>query len=213
MRANVDVSDHILDWASGLGKKTIRRILLIGSAAEYGMPSQNPVSETSELKPNTFYGLSKVIQTEVAMFYSNYKSVPVIVARTFNLFGLGLPRHLAVGNWEHSIKKAKNGDLISVGNLKAQRDYINIEDAVNDYLIILFFGDIGQIYNVCSGKPVEMKLILERLLEISKKSLSPVEDKSRMKKCDTPLIFGDRTKLEKLYEKIGKNKKKPWMVI
>ena len=55
------------------------RIMLIGSAAEYGIkPKKGPVKENQELNPHTFYGLSKVFQThlmnvrqpiEVIIFY------------------------------------------------------------------------------------------------------------------------------------------------
>ena len=39
-RINVDVSRHILDWSISKGKQIVKRILLIGSSAEYGIPNK-----------------------------------------------------------------------------------------------------------------------------------------------------------------------------
>ena len=130
--ANVLAARNILNALTNAKAQT--RVLLIGSAAEYGMvnPENNPISEEFPLHPISIYGFTKMIQTQLADFYCRAFDSDVVVARTFNLLGPGLSERLFPGRVADQIEKHKKGELqkITVGNLAAIRDYLNIEDAV-----------------------------------------------------------------------------------
>ena len=136
---NVEISHKLLRWAATSGKKIIQKLLLIGSAAEYGEPTKNPVPETANLVPLNFYGLTKKMQSELALLYVKEFSVPVVIARTFNLYGPGISTDLAVGRWSEEIRAAEHNGMILVGNLNTWRDYISINEAVDAYFNILFW--------------------------------------------------------------------------
>ena len=197
-RINVDVSRSILDWSISKGKQIIKRILLIGSSAEYGIPDKNPVSEEAHLAPLSFYGLSKLLQSELALMYVRKYSAPVLIGRTFNLKGKGLSNNLAIGRWEEKIREAKNGGTIYVGNIETWRDYIAIDDALDAYIKILFYGEIGEVYNVCSGVPVKMKTLLLSMIKRSGKELKIKVSKEKKKMHDVTRIVGNREKLESI---------------
>ena len=200
-RINVDVSRHILDWSISSGKQIIKRILLIGSSAEYGIPYKNPVSEEALLAPVNFYGLSKLLQSELAFMYVRRFSAPVLIGRTFNIKGEGQSKNLAIGSWEEKILEAQNGGSISVGNIETWRDYISIDEALDAYIKILFHGEIGEVYNVCTGIPVQMKTLLKDMIKRSGKDLKIKVSEELKKKRDVKIIYGDRRKLEKILEK------------
>ena len=181
------------------GKQIVKRILLIGSSAEYGIPDKNPVSEEANLAPINFYGLSKVLQCELALMYARRFSAPVLIGRTFNLRGKGLNKNLAIGSWE-KILEARNRSTIYVGNIETWRDYISIDEALDAYLKILFYGEIGEVYNVCSGTPVKMESLLLDMIKKSGKDLR-IKVSLELKNHDVKIIFGDRKKLEKILEK------------
>ena len=128
-----------------------RKILLIGSAAEYGLVNSNPVKETSELMPNSYYGLSKVFQTYLSKYYFQNYGIPVVIGRPFNLFGAGSSCKLAAGRFNKIVADANDGDIVKVGNIESKRDYVNIKDAVAYYWGLLEKGVPGEIYNVCTG--------------------------------------------------------------
>jgi len=196
--SNVAISQGILEWAAGPGREIINKVLLIGSAAEYGEPYLNPVSEDAKLEPVNFYGLSKSMQTHLALFYARCRAVPVVIARTFNLYGKGLPSSLAVGRWQRMLDAATSGDSIQVGNLESARDYISIEEAVNQYHVILLKGKVGEVYNVCSGEPVKMRAILESMILNSGKGVLIKSEPSIFKSSDVSCIYGDNTKYKTL---------------
>ena len=198
---NVGISQCILDWSISAGKKVIKRILFIGSAAEYGLPEKNPVSESANLAPLNFYGLSKLMQSELALLYKRRFSAPVLIARTFNLYGEGLNENLAIGYWEKKIRDAKDGESILVGNIETWRDYISIEEATVAYLQILFCGDIGEVYNVCSGVPLKMENILKDMIQKSGKKIKIKITNNLKRQNEVTEIFGDRRKLEKILDR------------
>lgn len=166
-RANVLTTKNILD--SLLASKITCRILLIGSAAEYGAvdPKDNPIHESHPLRPVTVYGLTKVYQSHLMDYYCLAHGLDIVLARTFNLLGKGMSNHLFVGRVYEQIDKYKRGEIlrITVGNLSNKRDYIDIEDAVKHYQAIMAYGTTNEIYNVGSGKPTTIANLLIHLLE------------------------------------------------
>lgn len=137
------------------------RTLLIGSAAEYGLvlPEHNPVSETQPTAPVSVYGLTKRMQAELMAFYHRAYGLPVLLARTFNLVGRGLSPSLLPGRLEREIHRVKSGDAthVELGSLQGQRDFLPMDAAVAAYARILEHGEPGQIYNVGSGHPTELR--------------------------------------------------------
>lgn len=155
--------------ARELGKPP--RILLIGSAAEYGAKdsSELPILETTPPLPASDYGKSKLIQTMIGLQAFQQWGLPVVIARTFNLIGSNMPSHLAPAIFLQQINKVKAGfsDRILTGPLHSQRDFLDIRDAVDAYWRLLECGQPGEIYNVCSGTSTAMNTLLMKMCESS----------------------------------------------
>jgi GDP-4-dehydro-6-deoxy-D-mannose reductase len=173
----------------------VKKVLVIGSAAEYGKVYELPVKENSVHNPVSLYGLSKLMQTFICMYYYNNYGIKMNVARTFNIIGKGVSNKLSVGNFIDQISKASEGDSIKVGNLCAKRDYLYISDVIEAYWEILINGRSGEIYNVCFSKSYSMEDILNNLINSSGKTLRTVTDNTLLKSSDIPDIFGDNSKL------------------
>lgn len=203
---NVEISHNLLDGVLNAGL-TATRILLIGSAAEYGKPRTNPIKETDELRPVSLYGLSKAIQTQLGLFYADTKGMPVVFARTFNITGSGISPMLSVGSFAKQIAEARDGGSIAVGNLGSERDFLPIEEVVRRYAIILLNGKAGLIYNVCSGKPITMKKVVERMISESGKRLRLEIDQARVKAIDVSVVFGDSSRYDELELEIMRSPK------
>lgn len=155
---NVVTTRKILEICKKIGKPT--RVVLIGSAAEYGMvqPDENPVSEERVLRPISTYGLTKSWQTELGYLYASM-GLNVVIARIFNLIGVGLSPALFIGRLHKQIAELNNGErsIIEVGSLLSIRDYISIEDAVNQLLSVSELGKSGNVYHIASGRAVVMR--------------------------------------------------------
>ena len=202
-RQNVAGSKNILDAVVNCNYP-VKKILFIGSAAEYGFPERNPVRETDKALPVSPYGLTKYIQTEVAGYYHRVHNLPVIIARTFNIIGQGLSEALSIGNFLLQIERAENGSTIEVGNLESYRDFLDIEQVVAHYWVLLNHGKSGEIYNVCSGKPAKMEEILRKLIQDAGKDINYLPRKDLLKSNDVSIIYGSNEKLRSLYEDISR---------
>ncbi len=173
-----------------------KKILLIGSAAEYGANSDLPLKENSKLIPIGHYGLSKQLQTNIFDFYKKDKDLNLNLARVFNIVSENMPSSLALGNFANQINNIKSSGNINTGDLSSKRDFLNIEDIVSAILIILFEGKKSEIYNICSGQSWQIKDLLNILIKKSNKSISIIEKKSPINNIDDS--YGSNVKLKSL---------------
>jgi GDP-4-dehydro-6-deoxy-D-mannose reductase len=166
-QSNVTTTRILLDGLVAQGQNDCR-MLVIGSAAEYGRPTARhlPLDETTPLRPTTVYGLTKVFQTHLAQCYAATRGLPVVIVRPFNLIGKGISNRLFIGRLYEQIRGVKAGTLekIVLGDLTDTRDYIDVRDAVGAYLTALENGKTGEVYNVGSGHLVSIERLLQLFL-------------------------------------------------
>lgn len=204
---NVNATRHMLKAVEESALPT--RVVLIGSAAEYGLVSvaENPIFEDRVLRPVSIYGMTKAWQTELAYVHARL-GVNVVVARVFNLIGRGLSERLFIGRVHKQVDELRRGERvrIEVGPLSAVRDYISIDDAITQILAIADYGEAGEVYHVASGQPVTMRELLARDLAAHGLHDSIVvegSDLSNRRGYDVPSIYADISKTAALLKKWG----------
>lgn len=195
LEINVNISHSLLEIIKN-NKIEVKKILFIGSAAEYGIPEKCPIYENSPLRPVNLYGLSKSIQTQIILYYSRNYNINYNLARTFNIIGKNISSSLSIGAFRDRIINAKDGDYILTGNLDSKRDFIDINDVINAYWHILIKGKLNEIYNVCLGESYSIKEVLSILIEASGKSLNPKINPEWVKENEVLDIYGDNSKLK-----------------
>jgi GDP-4-dehydro-6-deoxy-D-mannose reductase len=135
-------------------------LILIGSAAEYGL-SKEPVffRESDDLRPTSIYGISKAMQSSLMpQIIINLPST--IYVRPFNLVGNDMPEHLLFGRVRRELlRKAKSGQAptIEVGFLGDFRDFIEVDKASKILYQLMTNGQFGEIYNIGSGNSVSVR--------------------------------------------------------
>lgn len=201
-RANVLSTKNICDSLVALSLPC--RLLLIGSAGEYGRVTaeDNPIKESHPLNPVSVYGMTKTFQTLVMKYYVSTCSLDIVLARTFNLKGKGLSVRLFIGRLYQQIDDFRKGtiDRIQLGNLSHKRDYLDVQQAVKYYQRIMNAGKAGEIYNVGSGKSVRILDLLEEILKEYHLSMDIVTENTSSipGKLDIADIFADTRKLQKI---------------
>lgn len=202
-RTNVLSTRGLFEAMLEAGRAT--RILIVGSAAEYGSVVNNPVSEEQQLRPRSIYGLTKMFQTELMRYYVAQKGIEAVMARPFNLYGEGVSRSLFIGKVYGEIERYKKGEItkIVLGNLQNRRDYLHVERAVADYQTIMERGERGNVYNVGSGQSVKTADLLNKILSENGIPLDVVEERPdpHPDRFDVQDIYADISRLKQLRAK------------
>lgn len=195
---NVAAAKALLDWVKD--NRTHTRIVVIGSAAEYGRvaPDENPIRESHVLAPVSLYGMTKAWQTQLMGVYQQ-QGVDVVCARIFNLIGPGVSTALFAGRIDEQIRQIRNGQRtrIEIGSLAATRDYLDTGIAAGMVLAIARGGLCGEVYHVASGKPVTMRELLQQQLAragLSTELITEADGFSNHKGYNVPVIYADMTK-------------------
>lgn len=184
------------------------RVVLAGSAAEYGLvsPEENPICEDRLLRPVSVYGLTKSWQTSWGLMCA-HQGQDVVIGRIFNLDGPGLSSRLFVGRIDQQIQEVCRGQRqrIEVGSLSAVRDYISVEDAAHQLVAIAERGQTGQVYHVGSGQPLKMRDLLARRLAVHGLDFGIVDEHASLNSrtgYDVPVVYADITRTTALLTEV-----------
>jgi GDP-4-dehydro-6-deoxy-D-mannose reductase len=87
---------------------------------------------------------------------------------------------------------------LKVGNLEMVRDFLDIQDALTAFYLIVDRGVPGDVYNICSGLGYSIGEIVEWLQKLSKAHVEIETDASLLRRLDEPIKIGDNSKLHAL---------------
>jgi GDP-4-dehydro-6-deoxy-D-mannose reductase len=194
LAVNVRGTHHLLE---ALRHERLDARLVIPSSAMVYAGSSRAIGEDDPLVPNSPYGLSKLAQ-ELLGCRANRDGVRVTIARAFNHFGPRQDPFFVASGFARRVADIELGRWppeIAVGNLDAQRDLTDVRDTVRAYRLIVERGAPGRAYNVCSGRAIAIRTLLEMFLARAKVPIAVKSDPARYRPNDVPLVLGDRTRL------------------
>ena len=82
-----------------------------------------------------------------------------------------------------------------MGNLDPRRDLMDVRDTVRAYRAMMQSARPGVPYNVCSGRPLAIRTLVETFLARAKVPIRIVQDPARFRPNDTPLVLGDHSRV------------------
>lgn len=141
------------------------RYIHLSSAAVYGNPISNPISENTLIHPISPYGFHKWQSEIICQEFNNLFNIPILILRPFSVYGPGLKKQLL---WD-ILTKSKQSKVIELwGTGKETRDFIYICDLCE---ILVKLIDINlpnyEVLNVASGcfNTVEFisKLLIDKM--------------------------------------------------
>lgn len=178
------------------------RVIVACSSAEYGTTSNinRPLKETDRLLAVHPYGISKVATELLARQYFLNFGIEIINLRFFNQTGLRKVGD-ACADFVRKIAKIElelSKPVIEVGNLISYRDFTGIRDSLRAIWLAAEKGKPGETYNVCTGKKLQIRQILDIALNFSSKKIKVLENTpSKLRKTDEDIIVGDNSKIKK----------------
>ena len=196
---NIGITVNLLEAAKDLQAK----ILMVSSAHIYGLvkEDENPVKEDTPLRPESPYAVSKLAQDFLALAYHNAYKMHIVRVRPSNQIGPGQRLGMVVPSFAMQIAEAEAGKrapVLKVGNLEAIRDFTDVRDMVTAYYLAITKGKSGEVYNLGSGRGLQIKEILDKLIRFSNMKLKIEQDLAKKRPVDIPKLIIDATKFKKL---------------
>jgi len=161
-------------------------VLFTSSVEVYGLTFNHGIAtEDSPLRPQSAYARSKAA-AETMFADVLPATAQLIVARPSNHSGPGQDQAFVIPSFAAQIAGVEAGTSteIRVGNLDAERDFLDVRDVVEAYLALLAKAKdlpARAIFNIASGHPVAIKDILKRLCALSYRDIEVVQDTNRLR--------------------------------
>jgi len=137
------------------------RLVLIGSAAEYGSAGERVTEETAT-NPRSDYGRAKNVQTITAK-RAHEAGVEVLVLRPFNIVSPELPPTNALGNLRAQVMAYRTADpcIVRCGRLDVVRDFVTADFVVEVLARCLEAWPKTPVLNVGSGQGIVLRDIFD----------------------------------------------------
>ena len=162
MKANVKGTWEVLDAARKAGAK---RFVYAASSSCYGIPDEYPTPESSPIRPEYPYALSKYLGEEVLLNWGKVYKMSVISLRLFNVFG---PRHRTTGAYGAVFgvflaQKLAGKPFTIVGNGEQTRDFTFVTDVAGAFVTAAKCDITRDVINIGSGGTYSVNYLAELL--------------------------------------------------
>ncbi|MDH3203512.1 MAG: NAD-dependent epimerase/dehydratase family protein [Nitrosopumilus sp.] len=188
-------------------ENNIKKIIFSSSAAVYGN-CKIPISEKSDIKPISTYGVSKMKGEKQINEFSNHSGLNTICLRLFNVYGKGQNKEYAgvISKFLDGI--SEKDEIIIYGDGEQTRDFISIKDVVKAFhCAIKKETTDNEIFNIASGKSITIKNLATLIASIFNKKIKinyKLENKHEIKFSEADIAlaqkdlgFNPEIKLEK----------------
>jgi GDP-4-dehydro-6-deoxy-D-mannose reductase len=208
LRGTLNLANAIRDFVP-------RCVLLFASSAEaYGnsFRQRGPINEDAALSPLNVYGATKAA-ADLALGVMAEQGLRVIRARPFNHTGPGQRTAFVVPAFARHIARISAGlqpPVVTVGNLDAQRDFLDVRDVCAGYIACIQGRDTlasGTILNFASGQPRRIGDILHEMLALAGVTVDIQVDPTLLRPSDLPITCGDATRARST---LGWHPRIPW---
>jgi GDP-4-dehydro-6-deoxy-D-mannose reductase len=167
--------------------------------------SVDKARETDPLRPLGAYSRSKTA-AELGLTDLLANNCPLVILRLFNHTGPGQDERFVTSAFAAQIARIEKGlaaPVVTVGNLSARRDFLDVEDVLRAYLIIASnvakFKVGSEVYNICSGQSIEIREILNRLMARALTEIAVEIDPTKLRAADISRAVGSADKFNSAF--------------
>ena len=168
--ASFSAQQNILGFVNvmeAMRKHQVARLVYASSAAAYGNPVEIPLSETSDMIPESPYGLEKKVNEDYAQLFKKLHGISACGLRYFNVYGPRQdPKSPYAGVIALFVERIKSKQPLTIfGDGSQTRDFIFVHDVAQANLAALK-SDYNGACNVGTGNKVtllELIAVLESL--------------------------------------------------
>jgi len=178
-------------------KKNVNRFVFASSTAVYGDAKTLPVKEEMPCQPISPYAASKTAGEAYCSAYWGCYGLDTVRLRFFNVFGPKNEKSAYSGVITKFLNKAQNNEALTIeGDGEQTRDFIYLDDVIQALILALKAQNMrGDVFNVCTGKPISINNLASTLSDVMGKNLKTTHVQSRT--GDIRVSYGDTSKAAK----------------
>ena len=167
------------------------KFINLSSAAVYGNPKKNPISESDELLPVSPYGFHKMHAEQICKEFYDVFQIKTCSLRIFSAYGEGLKKQLF---WDLYQKYLSSNTIELFGTGQESRDFIYIHDLSFLIQCVIENGIFkGDVINASSGVETSIKVVVELFFSELDKNIN-VSFNNKIREGD-PLNWKSDTKI------------------
>jgi GDP-4-dehydro-6-deoxy-D-mannose reductase len=192
---NVRATHHLLHAIGAHAPES--RVLVTCSGTIY-QQQDRALTEDDPLRPSSPYATSKLAQEMLAARAWSEDGIRTLIARSFNHTGPGQDASYVASGIARQIARIEAGQqepTLRVGNLDPRRDLADVRDIVRAYVAMMARAEPGRPYNVCSGRALSIRALVDAFVARAQTTVSVVQDPALFRPNDAPLLVGDHTRL------------------
>jgi GDP-4-dehydro-6-deoxy-D-mannose reductase len=199
-RNNTNVFLHLIDSVRKLGMSV--RILSVGSSEEYGnvQDEELPLTEEHCLMPVSPYAVARVSQEYLSRIYADGYGMDIVLTRSFNHIGPLQRDIFVVSSLARQLvalkRSGKKRGAIVTGDVSIVRDFTDVRDVVRAYHLLMHQGRRGEVYNVCSGRGLSLKEIIEIMAGQLQLDVDITVDDRLIRPADNRKMIGSNEKIK-----------------
>lgn len=152
----------------------VRRFVYASSAAVYGDEPSLPKKESSPLKPQTPYALTKLTGEQYTIMFNQLYGMETVALRYFNVYGPRQdptsPYSGVITKFVTALKSKKQPTIFGDG--MQTRDFVFVSDVVQANIKAMTTQNVGKVFNIATGVQVSIKEMLAHLNEVLKTKIS-----------------------------------------
>jgi len=176
------------------------KLIYISSSEVYApLPDEKmPYTEAHPVSPSNIYGITKYCAEMLCCVYSKKWDLKTIIFRPFNHIGPYQSPLFVASDFARQIALIENGKMepeIKTGNLEVMRDFSDVRDVVEGYILAAEKINYTETYNICSGKAIKIRDLLGHLLSLSSESIKVTVDNNKFRKNEHLVLKGSYLKL------------------
>ncbi|WP_292964668.1 NAD-dependent epimerase/dehydratase family protein [Novosphingobium sp. UBA1939] len=192
-RVNTVGTENVVN--SSLARTGKIRFIFISTAGVYGNQETDRLHENLCPKPVHHYGMSKFCAEQIIKNYADQLDYTII--RPFNIIGVGQSGEFIMPKLVTAFHERQ--PVVKLGNIQVFRDYIDVSDACELIARVTFNpAAVGEVCNLCTGKPVSIETLLNTLTDITGHEIKPEVDPAFVRKNEVWRLLGDTAKLSSL---------------
>ena len=149
-KANVEGTLNVLEFAHAAG---VKRFVYAASSSSYGVPDRYPTPETTPIRPQYPYALTKYMGEELVLHWEQIYKLSAVTLRLFNVYG---PRSRTSGTYGAVFgvflaQKNHGKPFTIVGDGSQTRDFTFVTDVAEAFIYAAESDISGECMNVGSG--------------------------------------------------------------